>query len=410
MTVAGFTGDNLVRYFAQVLIIVSATEIGMRLLRPSSARVRLACWRIVVAICVLLPLIPMRQIPLATSDASPTILHRDVTTTQALSTALTSTVAIVPWLMLSGIIVRATWLCLGFIRLAQLRAESVPFDDAELNELKQTLAPNASIRQHDTMTQPVAFGLRRPIVLLPGRIADLPRDAQRGIVSHELLHVARRDWAWMLVEEALRTALWWHPAIWWALAQVHLDREATIDAKVVAITGARQSYMRALIMFAGAETPVAPVVPFIRRRHLAARLEQLMQEVPMSRMRLTSAIAVLTLIIAGASWASVSALPLQKSADQPLRADQVDTRPRPIVQPNPVYPQAALANKVQGELELEIRVTKDGNVADPRVVKSIPQLDAAAIDALRKWKFAPGTLDGKPVDVLCKVIVRFRMK
>jgi TonB family protein len=37
-------------------------------------------------------------------------------------------------------------------------------------------------------------------------------------------------------------------------------------------------------------------------------------------------------------------------------------------------------------------------------------LDKAALDALRKWKFEPPTLNGKPVEVLCTILTRFTMK
>jgi beta-lactamase regulating signal transducer with metallopeptidase domain len=71
----------------------------------------------------------------------------------------------------------------------------------------------------------VAFGWHRPVVLLPESVASLPLDAQRAVVCHELLHIARRDWAWMLGEEAIRCLLWFHPAIWFALGKLQLSRE-----------------------------------------------------------------------------------------------------------------------------------------------------------------------------------------
>jgi TonB family protein len=439
MELASLTTGNLLRYFGQVLIIVAATEIGMRLVRPSAARVRLACWRLAIGVCVLLPFAPLREsLPIATAPAAMT-LHLDFAAGALRAdlarlwisqvAALGNTAAAyLPWLLFAGILARAAWLGLGFVRLARLRKESHGHDgedagrsqsldiDVDLDALKHALARHADVRWHDATSQPVTFGVWHPIVLLPRRVADLPREAQRAILCHELLHVARRDWAWMLAEEALRTALWWHPAIWWALAQVHLHREETIDAQVVAITAARQPYMRALIAFADATPPAAPIVPFIRRRHLAERLEQLVQEVPVSRMRLTCAAAAVSIIIAGASWASVSAMPLREAAAQPaadekpIKASQADRLPRVITEVKPVYPKDALLAKAQGELEVEAHVAKDGSVMATRITKSIPALDKAATDAIRQWKFEPSTVKGKPVEVLCRITVRFALK
>jgi TonB family protein len=169
-----------------------------------------------------------------------------------------------------------------------------------------------------------------------------------------------------------------------------------------------------------------------RRRHLAARLEQLLQEVPMSRMRFTSAAAILTLVIASASWASVSALPLQAPSQetpsqetssqetlsqgtgapqQPVKASDVDQKPRRVIkQVNAIYPQDAKEAKVQGDVELELRVAKDGTVAEVRVIKGIPQLDKAASEAAKQWTFEPATVDGKPVEVSCRMMIRFALK
>jgi len=44
-----------------------------------------------------------------------------------------------------------------------------------------------------------------------------------------------------------------------------------------------------------------------------------------------------------------------------------------------------------------------------RVLKSIPQLDAAAVRAVRKWRFQPALSDGKPVVVWVAVPVKFSL-
>jgi beta-lactamase regulating signal transducer with metallopeptidase domain len=148
------------------------------------------------------------------------------------------------------------------------------------------LAPHAELRWDEHVDQPLTFGLRRPIVLLPRRLTDLPPDAQRAVVCHELVHVSRHDWAWTSIEEAVQTAFWFHPAMWWALGEVQLSREETVDERVVAVTGVRRPYMNALLMFAEARPAPAPAIPSVRRRHLASRIKRLSQETRMSPARL----------------------------------------------------------------------------------------------------------------------------
>jgi len=146
---------------------------------------------------------------------------------------------------------------------------------------------------------------------------DLSPDAQRAVVCHELLHVSRHDWAWTLVEEGVQTAFWFHPAMWWALGQVQLSREETVDELVVVRTGVRRPYMNALMIFAEARPAPASAIPYVRRRHLASRLRRLSQETIMSPARLALTGAALVIVILGSSLGVVSALPLHASTLAP---------------------------------------------------------------------------------------------
>ncbi len=76
------------------------------------------------------------------------------------------------------------------------------------------------------------------------------------------------------------------------------------------------------------------------------------------------------------------------------------TKPVPIEQPRPRYTPEAMRSKVQGRVELEVVVEADGTVGDVVVVRSLDTqfgLDASAIDAAKRWRFEPATLNGQPV-------------
>jgi len=73
----------------------------------------------------------------------------------------------------------------------------------------------------------------------------------------------------------------------------------------------------------------------------------------------------------------------------------------------PVYPAVALAARVQGVVILEAVIDTDGRVADARVLRSIPLLDQAALDAVRQWEFQPTLLNGQPVPVIMTTTVQF---
>jgi protein TonB len=76
----------------------------------------------------------------------------------------------------------------------------------------------------------------------------------------------------------------------------------------------------------------------------------------------------------------------------------------------PVYPHEAQNAKAQGTVIVEVRIEPDGRVSNARVMRSIPQLDQAALDAISQWEFSP-TLDreGRLTPVIMTVTVQFTL-
>jgi TonB family protein len=86
------------------------------------------------------------------------------------------------------------------------------------------------------------------------------------------------------------------------------------------------------------------------------------------------------------------------------------TAPRVIVQVEPQYTSAAMRQKIEGAVVLEAVVQADGRLQDIKVVKPLDKqygLDQSALDAATKWRFEPGTKDGKPVNVRVTLEMRF---
>src|SRR5436190_15254716 len=63
----------------------------------------------------------------------------------------------------------------------------------------------------------------------------------------------------------------------------------------------------------------------------------------------------------------------------------------------PVYPRAAQQARIGGAVILEAIIGEDGKVRSTRVLRSIPQLDQAAIDAVQQWEYSPTLIDGVAV-------------
>ena len=73
----------------------------------------------------------------------------------------------------------------------------------------------------------------------------------------------------------------------------------------------------------------------------------------------------------------------------------------------PVYPAIARSARVTGPVTIEATIGADGKVRDAKVVRSIPLLDQAALDAVLQWEYTPTLLNGVPVPVLVTVTINF---
>ena len=83
--------------------------------------------------------------------------------------------------------------------------------------------------------------------------------------------------------------------------------------------------------------------------------------------------------------------------------------PQKIRHVAPVYPELARAARKEGIVILEAVIGDDGKVRSLRVLRSIPLLDEAALDAVRQWQFTPTLLNGQPVPVVMTVTVAFML-
>ena len=104
------------------------------------------------------------------------------------------------------------------------------------------------------------------------------------MVAHELHHVKRRDWGWVVGEELVRSVFWFHPAMWWLVSRVQLARETVVDELSILATNARRTYLDTLLAFAD-DSGLASSPAFSARRHLFHRVMLLSKEGEMSSIR-----------------------------------------------------------------------------------------------------------------------------
>ena len=91
----------------------------------------------------------------------------------------------------------------------------------------------------------------------------------------------------------------------------------------------------------------------------------------------------------------------------PLRIGGQIKPPHKTKDVKPVYPAIAQSARVAGAVTIEATIGPDGKVMDAKVVRSIPLLDQAALDAVLQWEYTPTLLNGVPVPVLMNITINF---
>ena len=319
--------ENLARWNAQIVLLTAVAAVLVHLLRVNAPVIRHAFWRVVLLTCLALPLVQPWRAP--GLDASVESFEASLSAPPVGLSATAPSGGPSPFLALAtrhvranwvsyvviflgtGTVLRLAWLLIGIHRLHRLRRAGVPAaTDAGYRELAALTEAGAEIRRVHRLGQPVTFGMRRPVVLLPASFPELPEGVQRAVLAHELWHIRRRDWAWVLLEEGIRSFFWCNPAMWWLISRVQSSREEVVDELTVQLTNARKTYLEALLVFADQPT-LFPAAPFGRRRHLFHRMLLISREAVMSSRRIVaSSIAMGAVLLATGLYAS-SLFPLK---------------------------------------------------------------------------------------------------
>jgi TonB family protein len=412
----------LVTLSAQLLVIVAGAAVAEALGGVADPRLRLPYWRGVALACLALPLSGFAA-PAATGRGAMFL----VASVEGAGSApvwdvLPAGGGAVWWLLGVGALARLGWLCAGAVRLRQLRRRSrSAVLTPDLEEIRSDVAPRAELRISCEVKQPAGFGLWHPVVLLPQGFFAMDPPARRTVLCHELLHVARRDWPWILAEEVARALFWFHPAVWVLIERIQESREQLVDRLVIARIPSKRAYMTALLEFADGGPVATAATPLLRRRHLRSRLQRLAQESVMSRMRLVLTAVVLVCVMGAAIAATMAALPLVwPIGDGAAHAQEVVdgkgpgvTMPRVVSEVKPQYTPEAMRERIEGTVIMAAVIRTDGAPTDIEITRSLDAeygLDNQAVTALSQWRFEPGRKDGAPVAVRVTVEMRFTLR
>jgi TonB family protein len=388
--------DNVLAWAAQagMLVVVGAVA-ALTLAHP---RARLIFWQGILAIALLLPAVEPWHQPPAEDDGAVSIAASTapVIVNHPSAWRFTWRKEYLLWIIAAGAALRFLWIGAGLARLRRHRLDArmlttppVPFSNPRVRWFIST-----------SVGGPVTFGFLSPTILLPARVAELPADLREAIAHHELAHVRRRDWLFVLLEESIRSALWFHPAIWFVLSRIQLAREQVVDAEVVGLTRDRVRYLDALVAVAAQRLlpDVAPAPLFLKKRQLAVRVAAVLKETRMSKPRMllsfTTVCSAALIAARLAVWVFPMQAPAQTAQVSPNYRFVTEDGPGVVVQPgakilhrSPVFYPSGVTTT--GTVVVESTVNAKGEVTDARVVSGPDELRNAALSSVLNWHFSP---------------------
>jgi TonB family protein len=317
-------------------------------------------------------------------------------------------------------------------RLARAATRLASGREAEMLQRVTRTSPRPrriQILQCESSIEPGILGIFRPRLLWPAGLSDRLTDCELdAVLSHEACHVDRGDNLSALLQVAVETAFWLHPAVWWVGARLVGERERACDEEVLRMGIDERSYAEGILKVCGfgLRSPAA-FVAGVGGSTLTARIERILlrrgsASLPVPARMLLACVLIIALggpLVAGALGARAGIAP--GSSPSSARQDKPTVyrpgggvkHPRLVTEVKPQYTPEAMEARIQGTVRLEAVVLDTGEVGDVEVTESLDTvygLDDEAVRAIRQWRFEPGTKDGKPVAVRIEVEMSFKLK
>ena len=314
------------------------------------------------------------------------------------------------------------------------------------------------------------WGWRRPAVVLPESASGWSEERMRIVLLHELAHARRGDWLLQMVAEALRCVWWFNPLAWVVRAQLRRESEHAADDLVLERDVPAAACATHLVELARElrkhRRTWLPAPAMARPSHLERRLSAMLNphrsRRPMTRLARLGSLGMLVLVATLVASLRVADAVEQEPQAEPSGAvsrqltidgenineiveratalqeqmaavlaelqallEGTDGRtdgatnvirigngvrpPRKIHDVPPAYPPAAREAGIEGLVILDATIDPTGAVDDIEVLRSVPELDQAAIEAVEQWRWEPTLVDGEPVSIQMTVTINFML-
>lgn len=257
----------------QGTVIALLLWVSLRVMRRASATSRYVVSCVALMAMVLLPLVTFvdaltdaesssvgtsptvgrpPDLPMVMADGSRIWSDRSVTPPGILASL---EAWIVP-LWLAGVTLASLRLVWAGRHVRSVRRSGVPAPDHILAAVSRLAAASRVRRRIAVIVtamveSPATLGWLTPVILLPpALLTGLSPSQLEAILAHEVAHIRRHDYLVNLLQMAVETLLFYHPAVWLVSRHIRVERELCCDDVVVRTSGNAQEYVDALVVVA----------------------------------------------------------------------------------------------------------------------------------------------------------------
>jgi len=297
---------------------------------------------------------------------------------------------ILPWvdgIWIGGVLLLALRAAGGWLQLERVRRRATGLVPAELELIFQRInrqlrtGRNVALRFSDEVLSPLAMGVWRTAVILPASIlAQLEPEELESVLAHELAHIRRWDYAANLLQTAIESLLFFHPAVWWISRRARDLREVCCDAVAAQTCADPVVYAQALLRLEEQRTERLRLAVALNNGHtpLLGRVKQILGEGRQMETGMKSGVqaAVAGAVVVGLMLAPKMAQGLKQQAKigpipaprmaESIAVPQVATAPaatpEPAATPSPAaHPNPATAAQPSPDPEVNAEIASQVN-------------------------------------------------
>lgn len=157
------------------------------------------------------------------------------------------------WTWFLGVAILSIWHLVGWALSQRLRHSGTTVSHEILTLVERTafrlgVHRTVDVRQTLKATTPMVIGWIKPALVLPTKLlSGLATRELEAVLAHELAHVKRHDYLVNLVQTAVETLMFYHPAVWWVSGRIRCEREFCADDLAMQVCDRREQYAQSLV-------------------------------------------------------------------------------------------------------------------------------------------------------------------